>query len=215
MNLDDIELFIKLDPGRMLAEIQNLPAQLSLAWKIADQYPLPDENHYSKIIIAGMGGSAIGADLLISFVTPLCDIPVNLIRGYHLPYWAKGKDVLVICSSHSGNTEEVISVFNEAIENQCTILCVSRGGQLLNLAKDNQIVGWKFDHAGQPRSAVGFSFGMLFKCFSRLKLIPDQTTILKDTVSKMQEYLNEINADVPVSSNLAKRIAGQAIIDTW
>jgi glucose/mannose-6-phosphate isomerase len=211
MNLDDVDLFNKLDPGRMLAEIQNLPKQLSQAWEIADQYPLPEKNQYSSVVIAGMGGSAIGADLLISYVSPFSDIPINLIRGYHLPNWVKGKDVLVICSSHSGNTEEVLSVFSEAIERQCSTLCVSTGGQLLNLAKEKHLVGWKFDHKGQPRSAVGFSFGMLLNLFSRMKLIPDQETALKNTVSEMQEYLNEINAEVPVSSNLAKRVAGQAI----
>jgi glucose/mannose-6-phosphate isomerase len=211
MNLDDFDLFKKLDPEGMLKEIQNLPEQLAQAWSIADQYPLPKENHYSNVIIAGMGGSAIGADLLISYITPFCKVPINIIRGYHLPFWAKGKEVLVICSSHSGNTEETLSIFREAVENHCTILNVSTGGQLLKLAKDNNLVGWKFEHIGQPRSAVGFSFGMLLNLFSRLKLITDQTAIIDSTVLEMRKFIKEIDAEIPVYKNLAKRIAGQAI----
>lgn len=211
MNLDDVALFKKLDPDGMLEEIQGLPDQLSLAWKTADKYPLPEENGFSNVIIAGMGGSAIGADLLVSYSAPFCKIPVSVLRGYHLPSSARGKENLVVCSSHSGNTEETLSVFQEAAANQCTVMGISRGGQLLKTIIENDLVGWKFEHKGQPRSAVGFSFGMLLNLFSRLKLIPDQTSILDSTASVMREYIKEIDADVPVSRNLAKRIAGQAI----
>ena len=211
MNLDDVSLFMKLDPDGMLEEIQGLPKQLSLAWKTADKYPLPEGNGFSNVIIAGMGGSAIGADILVSYSVPFCKIPVSVLRGYHLPSWAKGKENLVVCSSHSGNTEETLSVFQEAVAHQCTVMGISRGGKLLKNTTENELISWKFDHNGQPRSAVGFSFGMLLNLFSRLKLIPDQASILNSTVSVMREYIKEIDVDVPVSRNLAKRIAGQAI----
>ena len=211
MTLDDLSLFKKLDPDGMLGEIQGLPDQLDLAWKIADKYPLPKENEFSNVIIAGMGGSAIGADLLASYSSPFCKIPISVLRGYHLPFWASGNEILVVCSSHSGNTEETLSVFREAVANQCTVISISKGGQLLKSTNEKNLIGWKFDHNGQPRSAVGFSFGMLLNLFSRLKLIPDQTPILDSTVKIMREYIKEIDADVPVSQNLAKRIAGQAI----
>ena len=102
--------FKKIDPDGMLGEIQGLPDQLALAWKTADKYPLPRNEEFSNVIIAGMGGSAIGADLLASYAAQLCEIPISVIRGYHLPLWARGKENLVICSSHSGNTEETLSV---------------------------------------------------------------------------------------------------------
>lgn len=211
MNLDNILEFKKIDPEGMLGEIQGLPDQLALAWKTAEKYSLPPVGEFSNVIIAGMGGSAIGADLLASYAAPLCEIPISVLRGYHLPFWAKGKKVLVVCSSHSGNTEETLSVFKESVSNQCTVMCISTGGQLLGLALENQLVGWKFDHQGQPRSAVGFSFGMILNLFSRLKLINDQSAILNSTVSEMIDYIKKIDADVPVTKNLAKRIAGQAI----
>ncbi len=166
MNLDDFSKFNTIDPDGMLEEIQKLPDQLLLAWKTADRLPLlPPPEVYSEVIIAGMGGSAIGADLLASYTAPLCKIPTSVIRGYHLPAWAKGKNILVVCSSHSGNTEETNSIYEEAIVNQCTVMCISTGGKLLKSASERNLVGWKFDHKGQPRSAVGFSFGLLLIYF--------------------------------------------------
>jgi len=211
MNLDDINQFKIIDPDGMLGELQGLPDQLALAWKTADKYHLPQNVEFSEVIISGMGGSAIGADLVASYALQLCEIPISVIRGYRLPSWAKGKETLVICSSHSGNTEETISVFNEAIEKKCTVMCISRGGKLLSQAKEHGLIGWQFDHHGQPRSAVGFSFGMILNLFSRLKLIIDQKSELESTVIKMREYIKKIDAEIPVVQNLAKRIAGQAL----
>jgi len=211
MNLDDINKFKKIDPDGMLGEIQGLPDQLALAWNTADKYPLPQKEDFSNVVIAGMGGSAIGADLAASYAVQLCDIPISVIRGYHLPLWAKGKETLVICSSHSGNTEETLAVFDEAVANHCTVMCISTGGNLLSKAKENGLIGWQFDHHGQPRSAVGFSFGMILNLFSRLKLISDQTSELESTVFMMREYIKKVDAEVPVAQNLAKRIAGQAL----
>ena len=211
MNLDDVNQFKKIDPSGMLGEIQGLPDQLVLAWKTAETYLLPQIEDFSNVIIAGMGGSAIGADLIAAYAAPLCEIPIIVLRGYHLPLWAQSNKTLVVCSSHSGNTEETLSVFQEAISNKCTVMSISTGGQLLRSSSEKNLVGWKFDHLGQPRSAVGFSFGMLLNLFSRLKLLNDQNAILESTVSEMREYIKKIDASVPVSQNLAKRIAGQAI----
>jgi glucose/mannose-6-phosphate isomerase len=211
MNLDNVNQFMKIDPDGMLGEIQGLPDQLAMAWKIADSFPLPPNEGFSSVIIAGMGGSAIGADLLASYAAPLCDIPITVLRGYHLPLWVKGKKNLVVCSSHSGNTEETLSVFHEAVNNQCTVMCISTGGKLLSLASENNLIGWKFEHHGQPRSAVGFSFGMILNLFSRLKLINDQGAILGSTISEIRDYIKNIDVNIPVAQNLAKRIAGQAI----
>ena len=211
MNLDDFGQFKTIDKRAMLREIQGLPEQLSHTWQIADKYPLPQIENIANVLIAGMGGSAIGADLLAAYAAPLCEVPITVLRNYHLPKWAKDSSTLVICSSHSGNTEETLSVFREAVSSHCSVMCISTGGQLLKSAKEESLVGWKFEHEGQPRSAVGFSFGMLLNLFSRLNLINEQSLILESTVAGMREYLKEIDAEVPVFQNLAKRIAGQAM----
>lgn len=211
MNLDNANEFAKLDKSEMLSEIRGLADQLEKAWETAQALPLPADKQFSHIILAGMGGSAIGADLLASYIYSICDVPVYILRGYNLPAWASGPEDLVVCSSHSGNTEETLSVFEDALNKKCTILTVTTGGKLFENAQKNAVTAWTFEHAGQPRAAVGFSFGMLLNLFSRLDLIPDQTNELHQAAGEMRKLMSDIDAQVPVVKNLAKRIAGQSI----
>jgi glucose/mannose-6-phosphate isomerase len=108
MNLDDLTYFADLDSQNMIAQIDDLPAQLELAWQSGKEMSLPDWEDIRQVVIAGMGGSAIGADLLSAYIRPQCRLPVFVHRDYGLPGWAKGKETLVIASSHSGNTEETL-----------------------------------------------------------------------------------------------------------
>ena len=67
---------------------------------------LPTFPSIRQILICGMGGSAI-EDLLSAYLSEIMPVPVSSWRNYGLPAWAQGEDCLVICSSHSGNTEEL------------------------------------------------------------------------------------------------------------
>ena len=211
MNLDETKKFSQLDKSGMLDEIRGLADQLEEAWETAAKLPLPEKKDFRKIVIAGMGGSAIGADLLASYVYSMAEVPLYVLRGYQLPAWASGPDVLVVCSSHSGNTEETLSVFADAFEKKCTIMAIATGGKLVEQAKKQKVTAWTFIHPGQPRAAVGFSFGMLLNLFTRLGLIPEQEKELHAAAGAMRVLMDGIDADVPVAKNLAKRIAGQSI----
>jgi glucose/mannose-6-phosphate isomerase len=211
MILDNLDRMKVIDKSNMLLELQTLPDQLAEAWRIGDSYDLPNINKIDGVTIAGMGGSAIGADILAAYVIDQSSTPVSVIRGYSLPAWVSGENNLVICSSHSGNTEETLSVFQEAVQRNCTLMAVSRGGTIKSLAEEAHSLFWPFSHEGQPRSAVGFSFGILLNLFSRMQLIPDQTNFLDSAVRSMRATLAEVDIDVPVANNLAKRIAGQAL----
>lgn len=211
MNLDDRKLFEELDRSGMIDEIRDLPNQLEKSWRLGESLDLPEKKQYSHILIAGMGGSAIGADMLASCVFPICNIPVSVNRGYDLPAWVNGSDVLVICSSHSGNTEETLSAFDQAIEIGCATMAVTTGGELQTRCEKVGAICWLFEHEGQPRSAVGYSFGLLYTLFSRLSFIPDGYAELKTTMSAMKEQISKYDIEVSVVKNLAKRLAGQAV----
>ena len=105
MNLDDLAHFKQLDSLNMISEIDSLPDQLGYAYQLGLKHPLPDWKDLKHAVIAGIGGSAIGADLLVSYCASLSPIPVSVHRDYGLPFFARGTETLVICSSHSGNTE--------------------------------------------------------------------------------------------------------------
>jgi glucose/mannose-6-phosphate isomerase len=209
MNLDDFQSFQSLDPEGMLAHIDGLPDQLQFAWELGKQNPRPAFDGLQAVLIAGMGGSAIGADLLAAYAAPLCSLPIFVHRDYDLPAWAEGPKVLVICSSHSGNTEETLSAFDRARANGCQILSVTTGGKLADLSLTDGFPVWTFEHHGQPRSAVGFSFGLILAALYRLGLLPDPENDLLQAVKTMRAQQALIKASSPVDKNPAKRLAGQ------
>jgi glucose/mannose-6-phosphate isomerase len=211
MELNDIGVFTRLDPHNMLGEIDSLPDQLEAAWELSKRLPLPAFQGIRHILIAGMGGSAIGADLLAAYAAPVCPVPVFVWRNYGLPAWATGTETLLIASSHSGNTEETLSACEEALQRGCQILAVTTGGRLAALADENGTALWRFTHKGQPRAAVGFSFGLLLGVLARLSLLPDPQAELISAITAMRDQQNDLRAEVPDVDNPAKRMAGQMI----
>jgi len=214
MNLDDFAAFNARDPEDMLGQINGLPDQIQAAWDLGNKQDLPDWTGIKQVLISGMGGSAIGADLLAAYTTKLSPVPVVVHRDYDLPVWVKGTETLVIASSHSGNTEETISAFQAAQERGCRMIAITTGGKLAQDAPKLGIPLWKFVHTGQPRAAVGYSFGLLLACFARLGLLPDPTDDISATIAAMKDQQKSLIANVPIAKNPAKRLAGQ-LIGRW
>jgi len=214
MNLDQFADFSQLDPQNMLGHIDSLPAQLDAAWELGQALPLPEWQDIHRIVIAGMGGSAIGADLLSAYVFPNCPIPLYVHRDYGLPGWAQGTHTLAITLSHSGNTEETLNCYEHAAANGCLCLSLTTGGKLVKLAQAYGTTLWTFEHPGQPRSAVGYTFGLLLAALCRLKLVPAQEDLVQGAVKAMRAQQAFLRADVPVVRNPAKRLAGQ-LMGRW
>ena len=218
MDLDNITFMKRIDPLDMLGHIDGLPDQLQTAWDLSQTQPFegfePSKGSLSQIVISGMGGSAIGADLVSAAVMDTCPVPIFVHRDYGLPAYAKGPETLVICSSHSGNTEENLDSFETAVRNSCRVLAVCTGGKLAEKAKEAGVPVWQFTHNGQPRAAVGFSFGLILGVLSRLGLVPDTGEDVAGAVKAMKSQQMALTAESPVSKNPAKRLAGQ-LMGRW
>jgi glucose/mannose-6-phosphate isomerase len=216
MNLDDLEQSKSIDTLNMLAEIDGLPDQLARAYQMGKISEIGKASDISlkQVVIAGLGGSAIGADLLAAYVADMCPVPVIVHRDYGLPSFARGEGTLVICSSHSGNTEETLDSFAAARKTGCRVIVVSTGGELAARAKQEKIPLVTFEHAGQPRAAVGYSFGILLALFARLGLIPDQADAIKSAVDAMKASQAQLQSSVETVHNPAKRYAGQ-LMGRW
>ncbi|MDR3572815.1 MAG: bifunctional phosphoglucose/phosphomannose isomerase [Anaerolineaceae bacterium] len=209
MNLNDMDRFRLIDPENFLGHIQTLPGQLQAAWSLGHSLPLSIKGDIRTILIAGMGGSTIGADLLAAYLAPSCPVPIYVQRDYDLPAWADGSKTLVVASSHSGETEETFSIFEQALARRCQVLSISTGGKLTAAAGKAGVDAWTFDHKGQPRTAVGFTFGLLLALVSRLGLMGDLELEISKTIAAMQTQQTHFEPDVPVVKNPAKRMAGQ------
>ena len=210
MKLDDLQAMAGLDPNRMLARIEELPKQCLAAWEQAEELTLPvDYGAIDRLLIVGMGGSAIGGALLKGLVADDCDVPITVIRGYTLPAYAYGPRTLVVACSYSGNTEETLSCFRQALERNTRAVTITTGGKLASLARDTSVPVVQFAYESQPRAALGYSFILLLGMAHRLGLIDDYTNRVAEAVEVMEDWQEVIGARVPTAQNAAKQLATQ------
>src|SRR5262245_25716860 len=133
MDLDRPDSYAALDPGNMLDHIQALPRQLEDAWRlVAALAAPPGYGAADAIVVAGMGGSAIGADLVRGLVADTLRVPLVVWRDYGLPAFA-GPRTLVVASSHSGGTEETLSAAERALAIAAPLVAVTTGGRLASI----------------------------------------------------------------------------------
>ncbi|HEY68323.1 MAG TPA: bifunctional phosphoglucose/phosphomannose isomerase [Thermoflexia bacterium] len=210
MNLDDYTHFGELDPNNMLERIGELPRQCRAAWVQAQGLELPSAyGAVRHVVILGMGGSAIGGALLQGLVAGECTIPITVVRGYDLPAFIRGPDYLVIGCSYSGNTEETLSAFGEALERGTRPVAVTTDGKLAALAQEKGIPLVRFDYRAQPRAALGYSFILPLGICWRLGLLRDYSTDLEGAVQAMEAWRAEIGPEVPTARNAAKSLASR------
>ncbi len=212
MNLDQHTRFGELDPGGMLDHVSRLPRQCVAAWELTQQLDWPSVyQEVRHVVVLGMGGSAIGGALLQGLVAEECDVPVTIVRGYALPRFVRGPDYLVLGCSYSGNTEETLSAFRQALDRGVLPAAVATGGKLAALAQDAGAPLLRFDYASQPRAALGFSFTLLLGLFCQLGLVRDHTADLEEAVRAMDRWQSEIGPEVPTAHNAAKLLAGKLV----
>ncbi|MGB9609133.1 MAG: SIS domain-containing protein, partial [Minisyncoccia bacterium] len=133
--------------------------------------------NFKKVIVCGMGGSHLGADILKSFNL---NFEINIWSNYNLPQINKNelKDYFVVIDSYSGNTEEALSSFFAAQKLKLNIGIITSGGKLLNLAKKYQKPYVLIPNTGiQPRHALGYQILALAKILNQEKIILNIKTI--------------------------------------
>lgn len=214
MNLDDVERMRVLDPEGMLSRIDALPGQLESAWAEAAGHRMPEVKDVRHVVFAGMGGSAIGADLATAFARRQSKASLTVWREAGLPAWASGPGCLVVVSSHSGNTEEALTAYREAGPAGARRVVLTSGGVLKEEAERSGDPVWPIRHTGPPRAAVGYSFAFSLAVLNRLGLVPDPGGEVAMAVAAMRGQAARLTADSPVVRNPAKRMAGQ-LMDRW
>ena len=208
--LDSREAITKLDKSNMLGSVEALHKQLTHAWEDTEKLSFTATAEIEEIVLAGMGGSALGADVIKHLYKDTLTVPFDIIREYTLPKYV-GPQTLVILASYSGTTEEVIAAAKEAIEKKAQIMVIASGGTLIDMAKEH---GWTYyqiepthNPSGQPRMAIGYAvFGTicLLSKAGLLSLTREEVDQVSATIHKTVEASA---VEVPQDTNPAKLLA--------
>lgn len=155
--------------GDMYQAMLNFPKQFLQSWEISNQIQLSlEKKKYNRILLSGLGGSSLPGDLLNDYLSP--QIRIELIRDYDLPCNLTSDDLIFI-SSYSGNTEETLENFHQALEQKLNIVVIVHGGKLKQLAIDHKIPYIEIPACVQPRSAAGNFFSSIIWVLNELDII--------------------------------------------
>jgi glucose/mannose-6-phosphate isomerase len=205
--LDDLDALRRLDRGDMLAAAASLPGQVRDAWAISRTLSLPETHReVASVAVLGMGGSAIGGDLVRAIWSDRLRVPVEVVRGYDLPAWV-GPSTLVVASSYSGATEETISAFGAAAARRAPAVIISTGGTLLDVARRAGLPHLAFPGGGQPRASVGYAITLLAGLVERAGLLDLSDAEVEAAARSGDVRVEASAAGVPTADNEAKRLA--------
>ena len=205
--LDDPAAYQRLDPQNMRAIIRDLPRQCRAAWQEAQAFDLPaDYSGIDKVVILGMGGSAIAGDLLRALAALESPVPIFSHRAYDLPRLVDSRTLLIV-SSYSGDTEETLSAFEAGLCTNAKKLVITTGGQLLAAARANGVPAFVFHYQSTPRASLGYSLMPLLAIASTLGIVADKADDVAEAVAAMEDLLRCIGEDVPLAENPAKQLA--------
>ncbi|HUO58680.1 MAG TPA: bifunctional phosphoglucose/phosphomannose isomerase [bacterium] len=197
----------KLDPSGMLQKVMDVPYHCQDArYRVQNHPPKLKAKNIRSVVLSGLGGSAIGGDILRTLVWKSAAFSMMVNRHYELPGWV-GKDSLVVCSSYSGNTEETLSVFRQALAKKGPVLVISSGGELLAQAKKKKLPYCEVPGGLPPRAALGYSFVTLLTALECLKLLPSHEADFQETLGLLAELSQRYGMMVPAAKNPAKQLA--------
>src|SRR5665213_1635156 len=198
-----------IDVSDMAGHIARMGEHIRDAIKIFSATSIPPIESKGPIIVLGMGGSAIGADLVRSYLFGSLDVPFFVNRSYALPKFANAQS-LVIASSYSGNTEETLSAFEQAVERKLPIICITTGGTLGRRAKELKLPVISQPPGFQPRAALAYSFVPVLLLLEKLGQAGSTDPRDLEKAAAMLETLAERYGYAHLDDgNLAFKLAGE------
>jgi len=201
-NLDEIK---NIDRSSMLSlcveASKHYEEAAKLAGAISISYPKPQ-----TIIVAGMGGSAIGGELLKDWTRDKINTPIEICRAYSLPAYANDK-TLVFIVSYSGETEEVLSVFLDAVKKNCMTICISSGGKLLEFSEKLKVPHLRIPLGMPPRAALPHLFLPMPIFLEKIGLISEINSEISEAVKILKQVRDENSPEKLLSDNFSKRLA--------
>jgi glucose/mannose-6-phosphate isomerase len=203
--LDNLDKIRRVDKSGMLSFCVEAPRHYTEAAKIANavsiSYPKPQ-----TIIVAGMGGSAIGGELLKDWARDKIAVPIEVCREYSLPIYAD-KKTLVFVVSYSGETEESLSIFLDAVKRKCMVVCISSGGVLREFAEKLNVPHLRVPSGMAPRATLPYLFIPLPMLLEKIGLASNVASEISESIKILRQVSDSNSPKKPFNDNFSKKLA--------
>src|SRR3989449_948391 len=193
--------FAQVDPGGMRDIIASLADQIAAALRSSAKAHFPVDEA-QRIFLVGMGGSAIAGDVFAAWAADRSKVPIQVVRDYRLPSYARSEDLLVAVS-YSGNTEETLAATAQGIKLGCRVIAITSGGTLAELARKNDFSMFQVPAGLPPRGAFGHLFGIL-AAISGDWTVAEGGDELAGAVTHLKELRMKLRPERGMRSNPAK-----------
>jgi glucose/mannose-6-phosphate isomerase len=217
--LDDKHAVRALDKSNSFKDELDFPDNLRKAVKNAEAFKLPNKvkagrkiidysEPISNIVFAGMGGSAIAGDLIRDWLDSEMRVPMESVRGYHLPAYVDEK-TLVFLISYSGNTEETLSCMLDALDKGCRIVSISSNGALGRVSKALGLPIIGLPKMAAARVSFPYLFGPIPYFLARMNLLSTERfqAEMRQAITLLERLSKEYEIDVSFEDNFAKKAA--------
>jgi len=210
-NLDDMTAIAALDPKNVFGSVGMFPDQCEDSWNEASKITFPDTYKVVKnIVVCGMGGSRFTPRTVKELFQDKITIPYEIIDGYDLPGYVN-EETLVILSSYSGTTEEVISCGKQALTKKAKLTGIANGGGVIDLLKENNCPYYQFDASknpcGQPRVGGGYLLMAHMAFLHNLGFLSIANDDVQNAITFARSVGDTVNGTVKTETNKAKQLA--------
>ncbi len=207
VNLDNLLVHRRYDPSGMTRRIRDYPVDLHAGWKAAAELDLPPGfSRANRVVVLGMGGSAVGGEVVAALVTAASGLPVLVHNDFGVPP-AVDRNTLVIAVSYSGNTEETISALESVLTRAAPKIVMTSGGALRALAEREGLPLLTMNVPAPPRTTFPFQFGALAGIFSKLGMLPERKEDMEAAAAFLWKQIETLNLAIPTGCNQAKTLA--------
>ncbi len=216
MDLDNEKLIYERDPGKMIDVLFNFPKQFKEAENFISDLGFHLRQDYKNALVIGIGNSAFMAHRLVESIDiNKVHIPIIFSSKNTIPSWVD-RDTLVIALSHSGKTLEVIESVNQALSKGIKVVTITAGGKLREIARESKdMISIEYETEIKSRMALGYMYVLLVNVLNRTNAldicITKKACVLGIDWNEVEHTLHrsarELNPDVKIYKNLAKRIA--------
>jgi len=207
--LDDVNVLKQRDRSGALAVVADIYRQAALEVNLVDSEH--DDRPINNVVVAGMGGSALAAEMAKVILRDSLNVPFEIVRGYELPHYAH-ENTLVIASSFSGNTEETVACFEEAIKKSCQVVAITSGGKLKDLAMSSHAMLGLIPEESEARYGMIYNLRILLRVLVEFGLASKN---VYDEMAQCEPWLHKESElwekDVPIERNYAKQLALLAV----